>query len=194
MRLVFGLLIGYIIGSIPFSYLVGKIIGRVDLREKGSGNLGTTNVIRNLGLAAGILAYVLDMLKGLIPVLLVHRFWGYSPAIMTGIGAIVGHCYSLFFNFQGGKGIAVSSGVLFALDPLIAMILITGQLIIFFTTRMMGLASIGFEIVHRRVGAAVLASSFVVDKSTYGTYVFCHFISSSLVFFYIYMAYLLNAL
>lgn len=142
MRLVFGLIIGYIFGSIPSSYLVGKLIGRVDLREKGSGNLGTTNVIRNLGLAAGILAYVLDMLKGLIPVLLVHRFWGYSPAIMTGIGAIVGHCYSLFFNFQGGKGIAVSSGVLFALDPLIAVILITGQLIIFFTTRMMGLASI----------------------------------------------------
>lgn len=168
MRLVFGLLIGYMIGSIPFSYLVGKIIGRVDLREKGSGNLGTTNVIRNMGLAAGILAYVLDMIKGLIPVLLINYFWGYSPAIMTGIGAIVGHCYSLFFNFQGGKGVAVSSGVLFALDPLIAVILISGQLIIFFATRMMGLASIisaiAFPIVTvllRGVGPLFYASFFM---------------------------------
>lgn len=142
MRLVLGLIIGYVFGSIPSTYLVGKAIGRIDLREKGSGNLGTTNVIRNLGLGAGILAYVLDMLKGLIPVLVINHFWGYQVAVMTGIGAIIGHCYSLFFNFQGGKGVAVSSGVLFALDPLIAVILIGGQLIIFFATRLMGLASI----------------------------------------------------
>lgn len=142
MRLVIGWIIGYIIGSIPFSFLVGKLIGRVDLRRKGSGNIGTTNVIRNLGLAPGLLAYVLDMLKGLVPVLVINSLWGYQAAVITSIGAIVGHCYSVFFNFQGGKGIAVSSGVLFALDPLIAVLLISGQLIIFFTTRLMGLASV----------------------------------------------------
>lgn len=142
MRLVYALIIGYLSGSIPSSYLIGKLIGRVDLRKIGSGNLGTTNVIRNLGLAAGILAYVFDMLKGLIPVILLRHFWGFDAAVMAGVGTIVGHCYSIFFNFQGGKGVAVTSGVLFILDPVLALILIAGQLVVFFTTRYMGLASL----------------------------------------------------
>lgn len=135
------LIIGYLFGSIPTAFLIGKLIGRIDLRKKGSGNLGTTNVIRNLGLGAGLLTYALDMLKGLIPVL-IARHWGFEPAVYAGIGTVIGHCYSVFFHFHGGKGVAVTSGVLFALDPLLAAILIAWQLIVFFLTRYMGLASL----------------------------------------------------
>lgn len=142
MRLLFAFLIGYLFGSIPSSFLIGKLIGRIDLRKKGSGNLGTTNVIRNLGLGPGLLAYTFDMLKGLIPVVLVRYFWGFDAAVLTGVSTIIGHCYSFFLNFQGGKGVAVTSGVLFILDPLLAIIMIAWQLLVFFTTRYMGLASL----------------------------------------------------
>ena len=168
MSYVFGSIIGYIIGSIPFSFLVGKVFGRVDLRKKGPGNLGTTNVIRNLGLGAGILAYALDMLKGLIPVLIIRQLWGYEVAIISGMAAIIGHCYSVFTSFHGGKGVAVSSGVIFAIDPIIAIILTTGQLIVFFATRMMGLASIITAVVlpivtylMRGIGPLLYASFFM---------------------------------
>lgn len=142
MLYLFAIIIGYLAGSIPSSFLVGKVFGKVDLRKVGSGNLGTTNVIRTLGLKYGLLAYALDMLKGLVPVLLIKHFWGFDYAVWAGVAAIIGHCYSIFLSFQGGKGVAVSSGVLFAIDPIMAVILIAFQLIIAFTTRYMGLASI----------------------------------------------------
>lgn len=142
MQYFLTIIIGYLFGSIPSSYLVGRLFGKVDLRKVGSGNLGTTNVIRNLGLGYGLLAYALDMLKGLVPVLLIKQYVGFDYAVWAGVAAIIGHCYSVFLRFHGGKGVAVSSGVLFAIDPVMAVILIAFQLIVAFTTRYMGLASI----------------------------------------------------
>lgn len=142
MQYILAIVLGYLSGSIPSSYLVGRLFGKVDLRKVGSGNLGTTNVIRNLGLGYGLLAYALDMLKGLVPVMLMKQFMGFDYAVWGGVAAIIGHCYSIFLNFHGGKGVAVSSGVLFAIDPVMAVILIAFQLIVAFTTRYMGLASI----------------------------------------------------
>lgn len=82
------------------------------------------------------------MLKGLVSVLLTRYFFGFDAAVMAGVGTIIGHCYSIFFNFQGGKGVAVTSGVLFVLDPLLAVIMIAWQLLVFFISRYMGLASL----------------------------------------------------
>ena len=101
--------LGYVIGSIPFGYLAGMAKG-VDIREKGSGNIGTTNTIRILGWKIGSLVFIADTAKGAIPVLLLETLDTSSGNLPLAIGmaAILGHNYSCFLCFKGGKGIATT--------------------------------------------------------------------------------------
>lgn len=110
-------LTGYLIGSIPFSYIIGKLKG-IDIRKVGSGNVGGANVRRALGFKYGFLAFILDFLKGLISAL-IPKFLGSSPfySFLSGFFAALGHSYSIFLKFQGGRGIATSLGFLFTLFP-----------------------------------------------------------------------------
>jgi glycerol-3-phosphate acyltransferase PlsY len=114
-----GVLVAYLAGSIPFAYLAGKAKG-IDLRQHGSGNLGATNAMRVLGPRIGVLVYLADTLKGMLPVLLLPRYVETSRpdmwAIAFGVAAIVGHVRPIFLLWQGGgKGVATTGGVFFGL-------------------------------------------------------------------------------
>ena len=114
MDSLFALLLGYFLGSIPFGLLLTKAAGMGDVRNIGSGNIGATNVLRtgNKGLAAGTL--LLDLTKGLIPVLLA-KLWLPGAEAFAAVGAVVGHCFPIWLKFRGGKGVATNAGVSFGL-------------------------------------------------------------------------------
>lgn len=145
MNPLFGLLISYLAGSIPFAFLAGKAKG-VDLRKHGSGNLGATNAIRVLGPRIGGLVYLGDTLKGMLPpLLLAPRVNASHPelwAIAFGCAAIVGHVRPIFLMGKGGgKGVATAGGVFFGLAPVPAIIALAGFVITVAATRYASLGS-----------------------------------------------------
>lgn len=109
----------YALGSIPTGLWLGQRLRGIDIREHGSKNIGATNTMRVLGKKLGAIALACDILKGLIPVLLAQRYggWEYLP-IFCGVAAILGHTFSFFVKFKGGKGVATSAGVFMGLAPL----------------------------------------------------------------------------
>ncbi|WP_309386528.1 glycerol-3-phosphate 1-O-acyltransferase PlsY [Cerasicoccus frondis] len=143
------LLVGYLLGAISFAVIIGKKHG-VDILKVGSGNPGATNVKRAIGKKAGNLCFALDALKGfvatLLPQLVVDSEHALAFAIIGLVGAIIGHSFSIFIGFKGGKGVAVTMGGLLALAPLV---LICGLLVwvaTFYTSRYVSLASIAFGV------------------------------------------------
>ena len=151
----------YVVGSIPWAYLAGRVLKGVDLRNYGSGNLGTTNVARLLGVPAAVMVYALDASKGLIPVLLFPRLFQFDSGslwtILCGLAAILGHVRPVFLLWRGGgKGVATASGVFFGLTPLATTIALTGFLTVMVTTRVMSLASLtGAAIIPVAVAATM---------------------------------------
>ncbi|MFH1458661.1 MAG: glycerol-3-phosphate 1-O-acyltransferase PlsY [Candidatus Omnitrophota bacterium] len=154
--IVLGITISYIIGSVPTAYILGRVLKGIDIRQFGSGNVGATNVLRVLGKTAALFVLVLDMLKGVACVIFVAEALAGKIAsldlqtlrLIFGISGICGHNWTVFLNFKGGKGVATTFGVMFALaikiSPLrlIFAILVLAWLIIFFATRIVSLASI----------------------------------------------------
>jgi glycerol-3-phosphate acyltransferase PlsY len=124
----------YLLGSIPFGLILGKIFGSGDVRKEGSGNIGATNVARVAGPLAGILTLLLDGAKGAAAVLLAEHYSNGSAMwmIIAGLAALVGHCFPIWLKFKGGKGVATAAGVYLALSPfaflagLILFILVVG--------------------------------------------------------------------
>lgn len=133
----------YIIGATPFGYFAGRLKG-IDIRQHGSGNIGATNVLRVLGKGIGIPVFLLDLLKGLIPVLVTRELadGSQAAAIASGLGSILGHMFTFWLGFRGGKGIATSAGVLFGLMWLPALIVIGVWIAVFFLTKYVAVASI----------------------------------------------------
>lgn len=131
----------FLLGAIPFGFLAGKV-KRVDIREHGSKNIGATNVMRVLGKPWGITVLLLDALKGYLPVILAQRA-GLSSGWLVGVGlcAILGHIYSPFVRFRGGKGVATSVGVLLGFSWQITLITLAVFLLSVFMTR--GMVSVG---------------------------------------------------
>ncbi len=157
MLILVGLL-SYLIGSIPFSYLIPKWIGKIDIRLHGSGNTGTTNVVRTLGMKVGVLAFIGDFLKGLIPTLIGLIWLGEVGGITGALSSVIGHCYPVWLKFKGGKGVATSAGVMLVLLPDLFVMLLLVQFAVIFFTRYMSLASI--------ISACLLpVLSFVFSKS-----------------------------
>lgn len=121
------LVLGYVFGCFSTGYFVGKM-NKVDIRNYGSGNVGTTNALRTLGAKAGALTLIGDMLKAVIPILLVKLFIYPGSelvqllALYTGLGVVLGHNYPVWLKFKGGKGIAATGGVMTAFDPWIITI------------------------------------------------------------------------
>ncbi len=114
------LVLGYLFGSIPFSYLVARS-GGIDLRTIGSGNTGASNVWRSLGFRYFVVALILDIFKGAVPTAIAFRVLHGTPslAIAVGLAAILGHVYPIFMGFRGGKAVATSGGVMLAFSPVL---------------------------------------------------------------------------
>ncbi len=123
LAIISAIIISYIIGSIPTAYIFTKIIKGIDIRKVGSGNVGATNAFRVLGRGWGITILIMDILKGLIPVIFIGSFLkeridfiqDYNLFIIMGLCSICGHNWTIFLKFKGGKGVATTLGVLLGL-------------------------------------------------------------------------------
>lgn len=116
------LLAAYLLGSIPFSFLVARIWGVQDVRKVGSGNVGATNVMRSAGAVPGLIAFALDAGKGAAAVALAQRFDGSGVlAALAAAGVVVGHVFPVWLGFQGGKGVATGAGAFAPVAPLASL-------------------------------------------------------------------------
>lgn len=141
-------IVGYLLGSIPFGVLVSKRMG-VDIYSVGSGNPGATNVLRSIGKPAGYTVFILDFLKGILATTWfkvgIVAFSGDPNLALWGLpAAVLGHTYPLFSNFKGGKGVATAMGGLLGVMPGCLLIGLVSWGVIFITTRYVAVASIGF--------------------------------------------------
>ena len=141
-------IVGYLLGSIPFGVLVAKKYG-VDIYQVGSGNPGATNVLRQIGKTAGYSVFILDFLKGLVAtVWFLLPIFSFSGDITLGLwglpAAVLGHTLPLFAKFRGGKGVATAMGGLLGVMPVCLLIGLVCWVVIFFSTRYVAIASIGF--------------------------------------------------
>lgn len=147
---VFSAIIGYLLGSINFAIIFSKALYKQDVRTMGSGNAGMTNVLRSFGKKGAIPTLAGDVFKGIAAVLLgrlvffllVPQMDTLYGAYIAGIFTIVGHMFPLYFHFKGGKGVATSGGVILALQPLLALILVTVFLLVVLVSKMVSLGSV----------------------------------------------------
>ncbi len=136
------IILAYLCGSIPLGYIFGRIKGK-DIRKEGSGNIGFTNVCRVLGVKWGIPVLVFDILKGfLFPIISFKLGLKDEIAILSGLSAILGHNFSIFLKFKGGKGVATSAGVFLALAPIETIITLGIFGVVFSITRIVSIGSI----------------------------------------------------
>ncbi|MDE1169609.1 MAG: glycerol-3-phosphate 1-O-acyltransferase PlsY [Verrucomicrobium sp.] len=141
--------ISFLSGSVPYGYLIGKL-KRVDLRQHGSKNIGATNVWRVLGWKWGLLAFTLDFLKGFVPVALLRHSLGTMASapggqwilVLAALAAVLGHVFTPWLNFRGGKGVATSAGVLAAMLPAAFNVVLGTWVLFFAATRIVSLSSI----------------------------------------------------
>jgi len=133
---------GYLLGSIPFGLIVGRRGKGIDIRQFGSGNIGTTNAYRCLGARAGTLVMICDILKGFIPALLAGLFFQPWLAVILSVMPVLGHMRSLFLGGRGGKGVATGAGVVMGLMWPVFLIVVCAFLVVLLTARMVSAASI----------------------------------------------------
>ena len=158
----FLLILGYLFGSIPSGLILSKTLMKKDIRNHGSGNIGTTNAYRLGGQKLGVLTLLGDMLKALIPILITESLRPHDIVTLCGVGltVVVGHMFSAFLKFSGGKGVATSLAVLFYISPVIALIAILVFVPVFYRTKMVSLASLSAATVS--VVASAILSSYPV--------------------------------
>ena len=147
MTNVLASIIGYLLGSIPFALVIGKVFYNTDIRKLGSGNLGGTNAGRTLGKKAGIAVMVLDVLKAALA-MLIANFIDPSSMIYAGFFATIGHCFPIFAGFRGGKAVSTAFGFLFAVSlmvtknvPLHFLLPLLIMVIVLYITKMVSLSS-----------------------------------------------------
>jgi glycerol-3-phosphate acyltransferase PlsY len=156
--------IGYLLGALPVGVIVGRLLGGVDPRTRGSGRTGTTNTLRSVGAPGAVLVLALDIAKGLAAVLLARWIWAGDPgwtdwvAALAGVGAVIGHIWSVFIRFAGGRGVATSTGGLLGVAPWSLVVL--GPLVglIVWRTRYVSLASVAAAV----AGPIVVLILFVI--------------------------------
>ena len=134
--------IGYLVGSIPFSYLAAKKLAGIDIREHGRGNAGATNVFRVTNKSTAAVAFLGDLLKGAVIALILKYTVNLDAAVIAGVFSVVGHCYPIFLGIRGGKGVATTGGIVIAFNPLIGLILAIYMFTVIGITRIVSLASI----------------------------------------------------
>ena len=159
LKIIYIILV-YLAGAIPFGFIAGKIKG-LDIRKHGSRNVGATNVFRVVGKGPGVAVYLLDALKGFMPVLISKMIWPSTNVpdqwfyIAVGLAAILGHVFTPYLRFKGGKGVATASGVLLALEPAAILIALGSFTIVFLAFGYVSLGSIIASLVFP-ISAAVI--------------------------------------
>lgn len=142
MKLLLLIISAFVVGSIPFGFIIAKLKG-VDLRKTGSGNIGATNVLRSMGKGPAVLTLAGDVLKGTVSIAAGQFFLG-DPVLagIVGLSSVLGHDFSLFLRFRGGKGVATSIGVLLFLSPKMAVITVALWLTVIVVMRYSSLGAI----------------------------------------------------
>ena len=167
MTLAGAALLGYLLGAIPFGVIVGRLVGGPDLREHGSQRTGATNALRTLGAPAAALVFLLDVAKGVAAVLIARWIFSTDPlvdwaAALAGFTAIVGHNWSIFIRFTGGRGVATSAGALGAMTPWTILVLAPIAFGLAWRTRFVSLGSI----VGSLLAPVVTAILWLVDLAS----------------------------
>lgn len=119
-------IVAFAIGSIPFGYLIGRLFYRTDIRAQGSGNIGAMNALRTIGKRGGAAVLLLDALKGFVPAFLALRYGGSIAGSIVAAAAVLGHCYSPWLSWRGGKGVATSFGAIFGLSWAAGLVAVGG--------------------------------------------------------------------
>ena len=133
----------YFIGAIPFAYIIVKLVKNIDIRTVGSGNAGATNAARVLGKWGFISVFILDAFKGFLPVFISYYFYGETVITLVVAAVVVlGHTYTVFLGFKGGKGVATGAGIFLALAPIEIGIALIVFIIVFLATKMVSAGSI----------------------------------------------------
>ena len=181
-------LIAYVIGSINFSVLISKKMAGFDVREKGSGNAGTTNMLRSVGKKAAAITLVCDILKGIIAVLIaviVGKFVkNIDRALLTqiaGILVVLGHTFPIFFEFKGGKGVATSLGVIMMINWQIGLICLVFAIAIMAFSKMVSMGSVGAAILFP-ILTLFINTNFIVQESGMKYFVFSVMLAAMVIF------------
>ena len=181
-------IIAYLVGSINFSVIISKRMAGFDVREKGSGNAGTTNMLRSIGVKAAVITLLCDILKGvvviLIAILIGNIVDGLDDALLVqlaGIFVIIGHTFPIFFGFKGGKGIATSLGVLLMINWQIGLICLVFALILMAITRMVSVGSIAAAILFP-VLVVFIGQNYIVPVNNWSYLIFSIIIAILVLF------------
>lgn len=171
LKYILVVIIAYLLGSISFSVIISKKLAGFDVREKGSGNAGSTNVLRTVGKKGAILTLICDCLKGVIVVLIAYivsktaqNTDGALLVQLAGLAVVLGHTFPIFFNFKGGKGVATSLGVLLIINWQIGLICLVFALLLMALTRFVSLGSVSAAILFP-VLTIFIHTHYIVDGS-----------------------------
>ena len=181
-------ILAYAIGSVNFSVLISRKMAGFDVREKGSGNAGTTNVLRAVGVKAAIITLVCDILKGVFAVLLAFLIGNISQTSdralliqIAGIFVVVGHTFPIFFEFRGGKGIATALGVLVITNWKIGLICLVFAVILIAITRMVSVGSMSAAILFP-VLTLFMGENFIVAQGVFKYFVYSLILAAFVIF------------
>ena len=169
MNIVIVIILSYIIGSFPTSIILGKITKGIDIRDYGSGNAGATNAFRKLGWKIGLLTAIIDAFKGFATTFWISKIGSGDAEIMmliAGASAILGHTFTVFAGFRGGKGMATAAGMLIALFPIVVPICFLIFLITIFTTGQVSVGSI-LASITLPISLAIMKFGMKMDINNY---------------------------
>ena len=184
-------IIAYLIGSVNFSVLISKKVAGFDLREKGSGNAGTTNMLRTVGKGAAAVTLILDILKGVVAIWVAIGYgnlvaWLAKLVVdnsilvqIAGIFVIVGHTYPIYFGFKGGKGVATALGILLTTNYQIGLICLVFAIVLMILTQMVSVGSLGAAILYPVLTLFLSNNNFIVS----GNYLLYSIIIALIVIF-----------
>lgn len=182
--------IAYLIGSINFSIILSKRMAGFDIREKGSGNAGTTNMLRSVGKKAAVITLICDILKGVVSILIavlvgkiIKNLDNALLVQLAGIFVIIGHTFPVFFKFKGGKGIATALGVLLMINWQIGLICLIFALVLMELTKMVSVGSIAAAILFPILVAFIDQNYIVPTSNSNWSYLVFSIIVSLLVIF-----------
>lgn len=168
---------GYLLGCISTGLIAGKAFAKLDIRTKGSGNAGATNMLRTLGWAPSLVTVAGDILKAVLACWLGSLLLGRTGAYLAGVACVAGHNWPVFFGFKGGKGVASSFGVLLMTSPLTAWTVFVFEIAVIALTKTVSVASLGAGVVNAVMALFLLRGepvSLVCSLLLSGMLIFCH--------------------